>query len=533
MSTAAAKLDITRGIITQYRYWPVIYLVVTALLTGYIFWDGLIYMAKDWEREEFSHGYMIPFISLYLVIQQLPKLTGVNFNHQLWAVALVILGLMIFLLGELSALYVIVQYGFITVVFGIVVGLIGARGFMVIAIPLCYLLFMIPLPNFLLFNLSQHLQLISSTIGVHILRMMDVSVFLEGNVIDLGTYQLQVVDACSGLRYLFPLMSFGFLIAYIYKAAFWQRAVIFLSTIPITIFMNSFRIAVIGLTVDIWGIAAAEGFLHDFEGWVIFMSCLLLLAIEIYLLHRFAGGKGRVIDKIAVHLPAQILPQELATRLNQVSYPALLVLCCLLLAIPLKSTLTHREETIPARTQFTHMPLIIDEWMGREGRLDQEIFEVLKVNDYVVVNYLNGSNSRVVNLYVAYYESQRKGASVHSPKTCLPGGGWEISEFGQVNIPRIDGYADGKFIVNRAVIQNGNSRSLVYYWFQQRGRLITSEYLLKWYIFQDALTKNRTDGALVRLIMDVSADKDIVNAEAEMQSFLEKLAPLLPAYIPE
>ena len=105
---------------------------------------------------------------------------------------------------------------------------------------------MIPLPSFLYFNLSQELQLISSMIGVAVIRLFDISVYLEGNVIDLGVYQLQVVEACSGLRYLFPLMSFGFLISYIYRGPVWQKIVIFLSTIPITVVMNSFRIGVIG-----------------------------------------------------------------------------------------------------------------------------------------------------------------------------------------------------------------------------------------------------------------------------------------------
>lgn len=115
--------------------------------------------------------------------------------------------------------------------------------------------------------------------------MFQIPVFLEGNIIDLGVYQLQVVEACSGLRYLFPLMSLGFIAAYFYQAAFWKRAIVFLMTIPITILMNSFRIGVIGVMVDNWGISMAEGFLHDFEGWIIFMACAAIL----FFAGRFAG----------------------------------------------------------------------------------------------------------------------------------------------------------------------------------------------------------------------------------------------------
>lgn len=530
---SAEKSNLNNGVLLEFRYWSILYLAVALLATCYVFFDGLAYMVKDWEREEFSHGYMIPLISLYLLILQLPKLSNQVFRYQTFGVLVIALGIATFLLGELSALYVIVQYGFILVIFGIAIALIGVRGALIIGVPLCYLLFMIPLPNFLLFNLSQKLQLISSSLGVYILRLMDVSVFLEGNVIDLGTYQLQVVDACSGLRYLFPLMSFGFLIAYLYKSSLWKRVVIFLSTIPITIFMNSFRIAVIGLTVDIWGIAAAEGFLHDFEGWVIFMACLLLLAIEIYLLNVITGSKESIINKLSIHIPSTILTKNLVDNVNKIRAPAVAAIAVLLIAIPLKSVITHRDEDVPVRHSFIQMPLIIDNWMGREGRLEKDVFEALKVDDYIVASYINSTTSNIVNLYIAYYSSQRKGASVHSPKTCLPGGGWEITEFSQIELPHIQMYSENPLRINRAIIQNGSSRNLVYYWFQQRGRIITDEYLLKWYIFYDSLTKNRTDGSLVRLIVDISDGKDITKAESEMQDLIKKLSPLLPEYIPE
>ena len=111
----------------------------------------------------------------------------------------------------------------------------------------------------------------------------------------LGFYEachkLQVVDACSGLRYLFPLASLSFLCAYLFKGSFWQKTLIFLSFAPLTIFMNSFRIGVIGVLVDNWGKEMAEGFLHDFEGWVIFLLCMVLLFVQMWLFSRLNGRK--------------------------------------------------------------------------------------------------------------------------------------------------------------------------------------------------------------------------------------------------
>ena len=113
------------------------------------------------------------------------------------------------------------------------------------------------------------------------MRLFGVSVYLEGNVIDLGVYKLQVAEACDGLRYLFPLMTIGFLIAYFFKATFWKRALLFLSSIPITILMNSFRVGTIGVMVEHWGVRMAEGFLHEFQGWMVFMASGALMMLSL------------------------------------------------------------------------------------------------------------------------------------------------------------------------------------------------------------------------------------------------------------
>src|SRR6185437_2514678 len=119
----------------------------------------------------------------------------------------------------------------------------------------------------------------------------------------------------------------------------------------------------------------------------------------------------------------------------------------------------------------------------------------------------------------------------HSPRVCLPGGGWEIEEFGQRTLPGIT--AGGQELrTNRAVMAFGNNKQLVYYWFQQRGRIITNEYLVKWYLFWDALTRNRSDGAMIRLITPIPAGAT-ARADAELQQFARVLAPRLDRYLPD
>ncbi len=232
------------------------------------------------------------------------ELASIRWEGSWFGALLVAAGLCLALAGTLGTIYLLVHIAIIIVLMGLALACLGWRGTRIIWFPLVYLIFMIPLPDFFQVRLSAEMQLWASALGVAVIRFFDISVFLEGNVIDLGVYKLQVVEACSGLRYLFPLMSFGFLVAYMYKGRFWERALVFLSTIPITIFMNSFRIGVIGVLVESYGIEMAEGFLHDFEGWLIFMACSLILLLEIRILAFFDPQRRPFMQMFGLPKPA-------------------------------------------------------------------------------------------------------------------------------------------------------------------------------------------------------------------------------------
>ena len=512
-------------------------LLVSIGLAIALCWSGVFNMTQIWfGREEYSHGVLIPFIALYLIWQKHHELADMHFTGAWLGFLAVLCGLFVYYAGELSTLFVLVQYAFLLLLYGLVLSLMGWRAFAVVLVPLLVLSFMIPLPNFLYNNLSASLQLISSEIGVAVIRLFNISVYLEGNVIDLGSYKLQVVEACNGLRYLFPLMTLGFIVAYLYRAAFWKRAVIFLSTIPITVLMNSFRIGVIGVMVNHWGQSMAEGFLHDFEGWVIFMACFAVLFFEMWLLMRITGDK-RPLNMIfgleatpARAVPAGESPQPLETRVREIPKP--FIAATLVLALALISTLAlpEREEIAPARTAFSEFPLAVGDWQGQRDTLEQIYIDALKFTDYALINYKDGKNN-LVNFYTAYYESQRKGQSVHSPRSCLPGGGWQIQSLTQIALP--EAMVNGQpLLVNRALISYGDQKQLVYYWFQQRGRALTNEYLVKWFIFWDAIIRNRTDGSLVRLTIPLRPGGEEAELDAALNSFAREISPVLANYIP-
>ena len=502
--------------------------VLAAGALGLLFWDGLDNMYSMWNEPEYNHAFMIPFVAVYLLWLRARDISAATLSGSWLGVALLFVSLGLLFVGDRSAIYALTQYGFVLGIWALFVAGGGAHGLRLMWVPLVYLIFMVPLPDFATQKLTASLQLLSSEIGVAVIRAAGLSVFLEGNVIDLGAYQLQVAEACSGMRYLFPLLSFGFLCAVLFRGRWWQRAILFVSTVPITILMNSFRIGVIGILVNYFGIEQAEGFLHDFEGWVIFMTCVGVLFTEIWIFSRMEGRKFLEIFGLDIPAVSDLTQMVRSFRPNRQLLAAVAVVG---VAAILSLTLSRPLVLLPERASLSTFPTRVGEFEGREGTIDQVYLDQLRVSDYFIAKYLRPADTAPVEVWVAYYDSQAKGASVHSPQACLPGGGWRIDNFSQRDVPNVlpDG---GSLRVNRVEIALGDQRQLVYYWFAQRGRVVTNEYLVKWYIFWDGLTTNRTDGALVRLSTYVGEASAMPEGDARLENFVRAADPKLAFHLP-
>jgi exosortase D (VPLPA-CTERM-specific) len=516
----------SRAVVGQIANLFLVAVVAVCLLV--IFSDPVELMVARWGTEEYNHGFMIPFVAFYLFWLRARELNERQPVGSWLGIVFLVLGLGLQLLGAMSAVYEIAQYGFVVCIWGMVIAAAGLRGLRILWVPLVYLLFMVPMATFVERQLTAGLQLLSSQIGVAVIRSAGLSVFLEGNVIDLGSYQLQVAEACSGMRYLFPLMSFGFLCAVLMRGRWWQRTILFVSTVPITILMNSVRIGIIGILVNYYGIEQAEGFLHDFEGWVVFMACVLILFAQIWIFARME--KQKFLQIFGLDIPA--LPDLL--RLNAGARPNMPVLTgtvILIVAGVFSLTVTRPASLIPVHAPLSTFPMQIGEWQGRDQAVDQRALDELKLSDYTSSAFVRPVDPMPIGLWIAYYDQQVQGASTHSPRSCLPGGGWRIETLEEYAVPGVlaDGGAQR---VNRAVIAMGDQRQLVYYWFAQRGRTVTNEFAVKWYIFWDGLTRNRTDGALVRMTTYVGDVDQLPAADARLQAFMRDIDPKLSYFLP-
>jgi exosortase D (VPLPA-CTERM-specific) len=280
----------------------------------------------------------------------------------------------------------------------------------------------------------------------------------------------------------------------------------------------------------------AEGFFHGFSGLLIFAFCIPVLLIEMKVLEKlppvqskFASESRETESSSSDNYPGA--QNKKFSHYGLLRQPMIIVAVILLgTTLALSNTVEFREK-IPAKKKLDQFPLKVGDWdAARRKPMAQKLIDALALSEYVLIDYRN-RRGKEVNFYVAYYESQSKGESIHSPGSCLPGSGWTFDHSGSVNISDVPGH--NEFMpLNRAVMQLGQKRRLCYYWFPQRGRILTNAYQLKIFTFWDALTQQRTDGALVRLITPVYPDEKIEAADARLKKFIREIKPVLEEYIP-
>ena len=202
----------------------------------------------------------------------------------------------------------------------------------------------------------------------------------------------------------------------------------------------------------------------------------------------------------------------------------------LMLATALILQAHSRREINPARASLGSLPSQIDGWTGSDEVLDQQTLDILGPGEFLVREYENASQPQPgINLYIAYFPTQKTGDTIHSPNHCLPGAGWVPTSREKV---RLTGPGGSSFPVNRYVVSKSGERQLVLYWFQAHGRAVASEYWAKYYLVSDSVRMNRSDGGLVRLMTPMLRDESPAAAEARMMKLGSQLLPLLDSYIP-
>jgi exosortase D (VPLPA-CTERM-specific) len=478
-----------------------------------------------WSQPEYSHAWLIlPLAGLVF----LHRLRGVRTGgRRLPGVLIAAVSIGVMVLGWAAGSYTALLYGAIFGISGFVWSLVGTEAMKVLAAPLIYLLFLVPIPIALAIPTTAEMQLLSSKLGLALMKLLALPALLDGNIVILPSARLEVAAACSGLRYLFPLISFAFLVAMLLEDRFWKKVLIVLSSIPIAIVTNASRIALIALLLERFGIDTTADTAHEFEGFAVFALCLVLLFIEVWVLLRIGKPVGRFAASDLLAFNTREWPRLIGWPVPR---PAIVSAAILLVGTGLVANLPVRVEQTPARQPFALFPMEFGSWRGVPKMLDAESLAALGLTDYLLADYRYDSDDDAspLNFYIAYYASQRNGLHAHSPQLCIPGGGWSIIQQSIIALP----WGEGRSIdVNRVVIEKKGIKQVVYYWFEERGRHVAKEGSLKYFALRDAIIDNRSDGALVRIVLTLNAD-DISALDSLASQFAAAASGLIATYVP-
>jgi len=521
-----------RQILSSVQLWGLVWFSISTVSAAVFFAPGIDALVSAWATPEYSHGPLIPVLSAFLFLRHLKdvpiELSPVTDRGS--GVFLMIAALLLGGLGRIIQVPDFVAYAMILWVGAMILISFGWKQGWQFWPGVLHLIYMLPLPGVLYYGLSTYLQGVSSQLGVYFLQLLGVSVFLDGNIIDLGVYKLHVAEACSGLRYLFPILSFSYIFAVLYRGPMWHKAVLLVSAAPITVLMNSVRIAIIGVFVENSGLEHVEGLTHFLEGWVIFITCVVILFLLARIMLFLHPDKKGLIEALDLDFDG-LFPQALRLGLIQPS-AALIGTTLLVCGITTASQLIPpRPLAIVDREPFVLFPSEIGNWsVGTQQRLTPDVERTLAADDYISTSLNNRSAAAPVELFVAWYKDQTQ-AGTHSPTVCLPGGGWEIADISQIRVLENSDVAQ-PFSLNRVIIQKGLQRMLVYYWYDQRGERTQSSLLTRATVTWSKLTTGRADGALVRLITTIGPNESDGAAEARLQDGLETVIKILPRFLP-
>jgi len=440
-------------------------------------------------------------------------------------ILLICLAMVMLVVGQMGAELFLSRTSMLVLLAGLVVLVFGWAFFRRVLFPWAFLFMMIPIPAIIFNQITFPLQLLASRVATIVLPWFGVPILREGNVINLPRMALEVAEACSGIRSLMSLVTLAIIYGHLMERRLWVRWLLVLASVPIAVIANSIRIIGTGLLVQYWDPEKAEGLSHATWGWIIFVVALFM----VYSLHglvrlispdresrnRTALDRG---EMPAGHLALQrVLPKVIAAAL----------------LVGGSATLLHargRNEVFPSRQPLDTFPEQLGEWTGADVPIDKEALQVLGPGDFLLRMYRHRTEpAPPIDLFIAYFPTQKAGDTIHSPKNCLPGAGWAPIEASRVEIAS-PGHPP--FPANRYVIAKGESRELVLYWYWAHDRGVASEYWAKYYLITDSMKMNRSDGSLVRLTTPLYPGERIDAAQQRLRPLVDDIVPQLEYYIP-
>ncbi len=488
-------------------------LLPICLLFLFLYFPALLFLVKVWwGRPEYSHGFLIPFISLYFIWLKRAEWARLSPRPNLvFGGGTVLLAALILLVGRAGGVALLEAISLVIMIAGLVLLVAGWTHLRIALFPIGYLFFMLPLTDEIMAPLQWPLRLATAKMSVVFLRLMDVPVFLQREYIVLPKITLEVAQVCSGANFLVSILAIGIPLAFLKLSSFWTRGILIVSSLAVGVFANWLRVTLISVGAY-YEYSVLHGPFHIFQGLLVAQIGFVYLFAAVWWLSRRQGersGKRGPVTSLPIPAgrPARD-PRAMPWHWNRYESTAV----ALLSVIFFYSFFLDRGP-VPFEAGGGSFPSFVGDWIGRDELPVMAPFRVHGADREVFRTYLRESGNEV-QLYVGYFDAQRQGKEIVNDRT--------RGLHAQAERREIVLNSGRSVPVNRTVLpHSGGDRDLLF-WYEAEGQAWGSPYWSKWAMVKGSLSHGRTNGAFVAVSSKADPEMDGTSLK-EMEELAQAL----------
>lgn len=482
-----------------------------------------------WGSDDYSHGFFVPFISLYLVWAKSDQLRQISSKPNLKIGVLLILAAGFLLnIGGAGGVAVLQELSMLVMIAGLIALFLGTTYLRKLALPIAYLLFMIKIFGEGVDWFHWPFQLVAADIGVWLLRFFGFAAYQEANYIQLPGITLEVAAACSGVRFLVSIIAIGIPLAHLTQRTWFRKIGLVLFAVLVAIIANGIRVALIGVWAYHNGDADIHGPFHVLYGVFVSWVGFVVLFVGAWFLSKGPKGdkcpviSGKSLKGAKIDLRYQWNKWLEAAQSGKVRVP--LFVAIVLLVVIGSYYYLHRTVPIPLKDGFMTFPMTIGEWKGEDVNPGTQTLR-LDWADEELMRIYRDRTGHMVKLYIGYFDDQQQGKELVMYKTS-----W-IFHRGESTVA-ITGVDGEKYEVNQVVLNEGNSSQAVHFWYDLNGRVVSNRYIAKLYTIWDALVYGRANGAMVAISVPLGQADLPDTSFDDAQRFIRDAVASIHGYLP-
>lgn len=481
-----------------------------------LYTNVIIQIVNTWfNREDYSHGLLIPFISLYFIWSKKEELQRTIVAPQIWSGLIITLSAgILLLLGNIGSVVMAQEISLLLILPGLVLMLLGTQFLRTLALPISYLIFMAPILDEILSRIRWPFQLIAAKLSGILLNVLGIPVFQHRQYLELPNISLEVAEACSGVNFFIAILAIAVPLAYFTQERRSRRIMLIAFAIIIGILTNTLRVTLIGIYTFNGG-TDVHGPLHVFQGLFVSVVGFIFLFITAWVFAKFSPSRTMSAPTEKKETPLN--PGYDLKKINHASFVAMGALLTLAGVLFL-----HEPKPVPLKMDLVKFPFLLKQWEGVD-----DVSRAVSLNitgaDSVISRIYRHTDGGELSVSIGYFQSQKQGRELIDYR-------FEKLYKKAEQIPLMTDQ-QALIHINKTVFTDGAKKYLAIYWYDLNGRIVADRYKAKLITIMDGLIHNRTNGALVVVSRNVNEIDSVTALNTELE-FAKALIPTLSDYLP-